>query len=119
MSAKIPGMEQGYHKLAYSLYPGWIICGVTFFSTVFHSHQDDGRVNMKGSAMKRHLGSERITPCYRCYHTQNFKTDATTCKISRLKEVSVAVQAGLSLTRSHFSEDRFSHDMAHYIFLTW
>ena len=31
-------------------------------STVFQSFRDDGRVNMKGSAMKCRLGSGRISP---------------------------------------------------------
>ena len=38
---------------------GWMSCHLTSPSTVFHSYQDDGRVNMK---MKRRLGSEIISP---------------------------------------------------------
>ena len=37
---------------------GWMSCGLTSFSTVFHSYQDDGRVNM----IKRRVGSEIISP---------------------------------------------------------
>ena len=42
---------------------GWMSYGYTSLSTVFHSYQDDGRVNIKKlCAMKRRLGSEIISP---------------------------------------------------------
>ena len=37
--------------------------------------------------------------------------------IQRLLLASVTVQSGLSLTWSHNSKDRFSHDMAHVVFV--
>ena len=39
-------------------------------------------------------------------------------RIPRLLLASVAEQAGLSLTWSHTSEDRFSHDVAHMSHIT-
>ena len=31
---------------------GWVICNVAYFSTVFQSYQDDGRVRIKSCVIK-------------------------------------------------------------------
>ena len=39
---------------------GWMICYFTFFSTVFESYQDDGRIIMKGYVQWNPFTVEKI-----------------------------------------------------------
>ena len=51
-------------KIGYliTLEDGWLICDFTFFSTVFQSDQDDGRMKMKGCVQWNPFMVEKISP---------------------------------------------------------